>query len=851
MTPRASLPILAVCFLWLSGDLDAAQDYFVHTGQVLHGDVLVPGATVTISRDRLLFTTVTNERGLYRFSGLAGGVWTLHVRMTGFITVDRDIVVEAGAPPSTWRIVLLSTAELGAGLVGHEDLASEPYSSGADGSASGVSDALVVTGSLHQGLVSQVAQPRAFGNNRPGARDVYTGAVTILGGHSAWDARPFSFLGHPTQQPTYADRDLTATLGGPFLGGGVFFARGWQSVTTRASTRLARVPTLLERQGNFSRNFDGSASLVDITDPSTGRPFDGMTIPQDRVSSQAQALLSYYPTPNLDSGGLYNYQAPVTTTVRRSGVRLRLSQALDSRNAIAGEFSYSRTTTADTTLFGFEPLTQGSDLDASFRWSFQAPRQLWLRILYRVNRRSTRVNPHFANVTNVSADAGIAGTSQDPANWGPPTLRFSSGVATLTDVQYRSPRDLEQFWSVEAGLFSRRRHTITFGAGFSRYRADRFSQQDARGQFLFTGDATGSDLADFLLGIPQAASLSLGNADRYFSAPSYHAYVSDDWRITRSLTVTGGVRWEYEVPWVERFNRLANLDVASGFSSADSVVADNPLGLVTGRRYPSSLLRPDRLGFQPRVGLAWRPNPKLPLIVRASYGVYRSAAIYESLATLLAYQPPLSSTLNIERNEVFPLTLATGFTLASEDAPPTFAVDPDLRVARAQNWTASVQIDVPWALTLTTSYMGTNGSRLMRQFLPNTHPPGATNACPSCPVGFLYVTSDGGSSRHAGQIALRRRLRQGLAASVEYTFAKAVDDGVTFTGPRLDGAATAQDWLDLDAEHGPSSFDQRHLVTMEFQYSLGGRTGRWDGIISHMLNGWTITGSLTPRNIIR
>ena len=201
MTPRASLPILAVCFLWLSDDLDAAQDYFVHTGQVLHGDVLVPGATVTISRDRLLFTTVTNERGLYRFSGLAGGVWTLHVRMTGFITVDRDIVVEAGAPPSTWRIVLLSTAELGAGLVGHEDLASEPYSSGADGSASRVSDALVVTGSLHQGLVSQVAQPRAFGNNRPGARDVYTGAVTILGGHSAWDARPFSFLGHPTQQP--------------------------------------------------------------------------------------------------------------------------------------------------------------------------------------------------------------------------------------------------------------------------------------------------------------------------------------------------------------------------------------------------------------------------------------------------------------------------------------------------------------------------------------------------------------------------------------------------------------------------------------------------------------------------
>ena len=104
----------------------------------------------------------------------------------------------------------------------------------------------------------------------------------------------------------------------------------------------------------------------------------------------------------------------------------------------------------------------------------------------------------------------------------------------------------------------------------------------------------------------------------------------------------------------------------------------------------------------------------------------------------------------------------------------------------------------------------------MQEFLPNTYPAGAANPCPVCPAGFVYLTSNGHSHQHAGQFQLRRRLRNGLTATVQYTLSKATDDAGAFTGVSLSGSAIAQDWLHLDAEWAPSNFDQRHLVTAQF-----------------------------------
>ena len=70
---------------------------------------------------------------------------------------------------------------------------------------------------------------------------------------------------------------------------------------------------------------------------------------------------------------------------------------------------------------------------------------------------------------------------------------------------------------------------------------------------------------------------------------------------------------------------------------------------------------------------------------------------------------------------------------------------------------------------MTATYLGTKGTHGMQEFLPNTYPIGAANPCLTCQSGFVYRTSGGNSTRESGQLQLRRRLRSGFTASVEYT----------------------------------------------------------------------------------
>jgi len=119
------------------------------------------------------------------------------------------------------------------------------------------------------------------------------------------------------------------------------------------------------------------------------------------------------------------------------------------------------------------------------------------------------------------------------------------------------------------------------------------------------------------------------------------------------------------------------------------------------------------------------------------------------------------------------------------------------------------------------TYSGTKGTRAMQEFLPNTFPAGAINPCPNCPSGFTYLTSNGNSTREAGTFQLRRRLRRGFQATLQYTYAHALDDAAALGGLGGGAAAVAQNWLDLTAERGRSSFDQRHLLSLSMQYTTG------------------------------
>jgi hypothetical protein len=422
---------------------------------------------------------------------------------------------------------------------------------------------------------------------------------------------------------------------------------------------------------------------------------------------------------------------------------------------------------------------------------------------------------------NFSAAAGITGNNQDPINWGPPALTFANGIAPLGETQYSSPRN--QTNGVSAEIFSARGpHSFTYGGAFRRQQWNVLSQQDPRGTFTFTGAAAGSDLAGFLFGVPDTAAIAFGNADKYFRAKAVDAYVSDDWRFRSGFSITLGVRYEYNSPVNELYGRLVNLQVAQNFASVTPVVEKS-----AGR-----LIRPDRNNLAPRIGFAWRPFPASTMVIRGGYGVYFDSPLYQSIATQMAQQAPLSTSLRVQNTAANPLTLAYGFRGSPNILDTTFGIDPGFRTGYAQNWQLSVQKELPFALQIVATYLGIKGTRSVQQFLPNTFPSGALS-----PSGYSYMTSNGNSTRHAGTVQLRRRLRRGFSSEVQYTWAKSLDNAALGTTNFL----IAQNWLDLRAERGRSNFDQRHVVVFQSQYTTAASSGR----MAVFLREWTATTNIT------
>ncbi len=717
---------------------------------------------------------------------------------------------------------------------------------------------LLVNGSVNNGAASPFAQSAAFGNNRVKKnKRLYNGSLALTLDNSALDARPFSLTGQDTPKPTYNRFQGFVSLGGPlkiphlFQNGPSFFIN-YQWVRNRnATTQSGLTPTLAERNGDFSQTVNALGQPVEIIDPTTGMPFPNNLISPDRISSQAKSLLDLYPLPNFTGGGHYNYQVSTVGISHQDNLQMRVNKNIDPKNRISGTLSVQNSRADAQNTFGFLDRTDAMGLSSGVNYYHSFNPRWYLNMGYQFGRGTFRIMPFFENRENISGNAGITGNNQEPSNWGPPNLAFAS-ITSLSDGQNSFNRNETNALSSSL-LWIHGNHNFSFGGDVRRLQMNLFSQQDPRGTFTFTGAATqaivnglpvsktGSDLADFLLGIPDTSSIAFGNPDKYLRSSSYAAYFSDDWRVSAGFTLKAGLRWEYTGPLTELRGRLVNLDIAQGFKAVTPVTANGPVGPLTGRKYSDSLVSPDKHGFAPRVGLAWRPFAASSLVIRAGYAVAYNSSVYQTIAAQLMQQPPFSTTLSVQNGPALPLTLANGFRTSSSAVPNTFAVDPDFRLGYAQNWQLSVQRDLPGAMLITATYLGIKGTREPREFLPNTFPVGATNPCPTCPAGFVFLDSNGNSTRESGTVQLQRRLRSGLAGSLQYTFSKSIDDSSLVLG--RGSSLIAQNWLDLGAERSVSNFDQRHVLRAQVQYTtgMGVRGGTlMDGWRGALFKDWTV-----------
>lgn len=893
---RRKPPKISSVLKWLAAgclciSTSLASEY---SGQVVFSGLPVPGATVTATHEEKKTVSVTDAQGTYTFADLPDGSWTIRVEMTGFAPLSRQVSIAPNLPAEKWELKLLLLEEMKASPMGafaappvatiqnHEEPSPKQTSqekanslpdAGKAQDEVGSSGGMLINGSTNNGAASPFAQFAGFGNNRSVGHGLYNGSIGVIGDNSVFDARSYSLTGQDTPKPAYNRITAVATLGGPIKvpkllkNGPVFFVGYQRTRNSDATATPGLMPTSAERMGDLSQVPNS------IYDPANGQVFPGNKIPASRLSPEALALLNLYPLPNFAGNPSYNYQVPLVSDTHQDALQSRLSKTLGQRNQVYGGFAFQDTRTSTPNLFNFLDTSGVLGIAGNVNWSHRFGSRVFMNLGYQFSRLSMSTTPYFENRENVSGNAGISGNDQTPMNWGPPSLNFASGIAGLTDGIAASNHNQTSAVS-DSMLSNRGRHNITLGGDFRRQQFNYLSQQNPRGTFGFTGEASGFDFADFLLGVPDTSSIAFGNADKYFRESVYDAYLADDWRIGPELTVNAGVRWEYGAPITELYGRLVNLDVVQGFTAVAPVVANDPVGPLTGQRYPASLIRPYKRGVEPRIGIAWRPISGSSLVVRAGYGIYYNTSVYQSLATQMAQQSPLSKSLSVANSAANPLTLANGFNASPDVTENTYAVDPDFRPGYAQNWQLAVQRDLPWSLQMTATYLGIKGTRGQQEFLPNTYPAGALNPCLSCPRGYVYLSSNGNSTRQAGQIQLRRRLHNGVTATVQYIFSKSIDDDATLGGQGFtltqSASATgsgspgvtlmppsagtkpvsmvAQNWLDLSAERSLSSFDQRHLLSAQIQYTSGlGVAGGtlltgWKGAI---VKGWTFATLIT------
>ena len=416
-----------------------------------------------------------------------------------------------------------------------------------------------------------------------------------------------------------------------------------------ADPGIETFPLMEWRAGDFTTLRNAQGQPVTIYDPLTTQrdgirqPFAGNRLPPDRLDKVALEVFKYYPAPKTDGEGpahVNNYPYPSRWLGDMRQWIGRLDLMINSRNNFFFRYGQNPFEEFRGIVFGFDnPAEPGGNapLKRNGRnWTMDWTSTLTSRLTFDLRAGLNRWER--------------AGGSTIGAGFDPRKLGFDPNlVAQFTRLQFPSfslgaykgvgssvvDYSMHDSYSVQPNLSAvLGGHLLKFGAEARRYNNNTLSPGAAVGTYGFTvartqanssrADAvSGSEIASFLLGYPNSAAVDK-NIDPSYRHHYWAAFFNDDWKVTPRFTLNLGLRWDYEAPMVERFDRMVGgLDF-----KAPSPIADKVQGLsLKGRvlfaglaAQPRGAFDPDKNNFQPRVGASYRLGQKW--VFRAGYGLF-------------------------------------------------------------------------------------------------------------------------------------------------------------------------------------------------------------------------------------
>jgi len=661
------------------------------------------------------------------------------------------------------------------------------------------------------------------------------------------------------------------------------------------------VPTLAERSGDFS----GLAQT--LYDPATGLPVPGNNLKnaQTPMSPQALALLNYYPAPNVPNAGpLNNYQTVTnagqnattaalryvrnfgqTTGFGRGGGRQAANTPKTLRQNINFNGSYSHTASDIRNIFlplGGSTSSEGYGVTAGYTVGYG---RITNNASINWNRSHVTTQNYFTDgPSNPAVEAGVLVGNQTiqttPFYYGVPSLSFG-GATAFTGLSNGQPNNtINQTISFSDFVsYSHKKHNMRYGLDIRRVHADSIggtpsdllgaTPSTPLGTFSFTGYATqnpaancvssstvtcpvipasGSGFADFLLGFPQQGAVQAGLNKTYLRANVFDWYAQDDWRAKANLTLNFGLRYEYFSPYVEKYNRLVNLDHNANFTDVEAIQPGQS-GEFSGP-FPRSLVNPDRSMYSPRLGFAYRPKSKFfkDTVVRGGYGINYNTGQYATIARQLANQQPFAVTqTNLAGQQgcgtLKQFTLAGAFNCSNAAVQSNYSAFLNYRLGHVQIWDLDIQRTLPLGIVANIGYDGSKGGALDLVEAPNRTATGVLN--PGAQP-FAYENSVGYSRFEALRVNVRKRMQKGISLQGTYQYGHSIDNSSSIGGA---AQTVAQDPNDLNAEEGNSTFDVRQKLTGNWVFELPFGPNRAllskGGFWSKALDGFSVSGDFT------
>jgi carboxypeptidase family protein/TonB-dependent receptor-like protein len=693
----------------------------------------------------------------------------------------------------------------------------------------------------------------AFGRN-PGAQvnvvlksgsNDFHGSVFEFYRNGALDARNF-FAPAGEPKPKYLRNQFGGSIGGPIKRDRTFFFSDYEGTRSREGiTRVTNVPTALERAGNFSQSLFGIP-----VDPFTGLPFPGGVIDPLRIHPVGRTLAALYPLPNRNVP-FQNFVSSPTQRDRNDSFDARLDHRLTERAELTFRYSFG-----DRNLF--EPFTgpsfslvpgfgdtvkrRSQNAMAGLTYVFtpnlvNETRVALSRVASSVTQEASRLNP----------DVGLPVISPNPRDAGLSFITVT-GFSPLGDEGNNPQNSVTNVYQIlDSANYVRGKHLIKFGADLRFGQQNAFRDVESRGRLQFSPFAqiSGNALADLLLGFPLLTSVARVDNPQHLRTQSYNFYVNDSFRISSRLTLTAGLRYEYNTPPVDTADRANVYDVAT-----------RTLVRVGTNGVTRSGFTPDKNNFAPRVGFAWTLGEDQKTVVRAGYGVYYDQSPFAPGEALYFNSPFFDNNIFFSLPGL-PLTLSNPFPSFFPFPLPdsALAIQRDLRTAYMQHWNLNVQRELPGNSILEIAYVGSKGTKLLtardiNQPQPSALPPGLPFVPRPNPQfdDIDLLESRANSSYNSLQARFQQRLSNGLAALVSYTWSKSIDDASNFFSSAGD-PNFPQNSYDARSERGRSNFDVRHRLSASYSYDLPFGKGRRylsdSGFASTILSGWQTFGIVT------